>query len=279
MSLKSIWKNVTQFTDKNSPTILAGCAVAGVIATGYMAYKSSPKAHEILQRYHEDKELIDPDDKETKRAVLKETAKDLAPVLLPPILMGSATVACIIGSNRIGSRRLAVLSAAYSIADSKIKDYQHAVLELGDQKAIKIKEAIGKRHAEKLEKNNDISDTQYIVTGDGEVDCVDFYSKQQFKSSVDKINQVINDLSADLINLRDCGDEDFIDLSDLYFRLGIDRTPYSDVFGWRYSDMVQGRLPIHLTSTIIKGRPFVVVDYDGDLSIRSEYLYRNADVL
>lgn len=276
MNIKERWKSFLSICDKNSPTILAGISVVGVIATGYTAYKAAPKAHAILQKYHEDKLLIDKDDKETKKVVLKEAAKGLIPVMLPPILTGSATCACIIWGNKIGTKRLAVLSAAYTVADNRLKDYiRNSVETLGEARTQKVREAIAKKHAEEFTED-DISDVNMIVTGDGDVACVDYWSKQTFRSSVAKIDQVVNELSAELLELKDSRDEDFIDLSSLYERLGLKKTPYSDIHGWRYSDMTNGRLPIYCTSTLMDGKPFVVVEYD-DLSIRNEYIFRNMD--
>lgn len=255
MKLKETWNKVTKVINKNSPTILTGLGVTGVFATGYMAYKAGPKAHYILENYHRDKELTDPDDKEAKRAILKETAKDLLPVLIPPVGMAIATTACIIGGNRISSKRVAVLSAAYSIADSRLKDYQEKMLEtLGEEKTQKVKEAIAKDH---LKKNQPTVDTPVYLTGDGNVLCLDSYSRRFFSSNAEKIGQAINKLSADIMS------DMYVSLNDFYDEIHLERTPMGDDFGWNVDDTQRGRLPIYYTASLTEdNRPCLVVEYD-----------------
>ena len=42
------------FTKKNSPVILTGLAVVGVISTAYSAFKAGPRADKILEEYRKD---------------------------------------------------------------------------------------------------------------------------------------------------------------------------------------------------------------------------------
>lgn len=262
MNWKETWSKTKKAIDINSPMILTGLAVAGVFTTAYMSYKAGPKAHDILQKYHDDKAIINPDDKETKKAVLKETVKDLGPVIIPPIVMGIATSACIIGGNKISSKRIAVLSAAYGLADSKLKDYQEKMLEsLGEERTQKVKEAIAKDH---LKKNQSKTNTPVIMTGDGNVLCMDSYSRRFFSSNAEKIGQVINKLSSDIIS------DMYISLNDFYDELGIDRTPMGDDFGWNIDDTQRGRLPIYYTAVLTDDqKPCLVVEYD--ISPRADF--------
>lgn len=272
MKLGDMWQKVIAFGNENSPAILSGFSVAGVFFTGYLAYKAGPKANKIIENYHKDKELIDPDDKETKRTVVKETVKELVPVLLPPVLMGCATIGCIIGSNKIASRRMAVLSAAYTITDGRLKDYKEKLLStLGEKKTEQVRDAIAADHLEKADLG-----TNFIVTGGGDVACIDHYSKQKFESSAETIQKAINKLSARMIEYIKMGDEPFIELGELYEELGIEQTPYSRDFGWTEDDMVNGLLPIYFTATLRDNKPYLVVEYD-DLSPRKEYIYRHMD--
>lgn len=262
MKLKETWNKLTKIVDRNSPTILTGLGVAGVFATGYMAYKAGPKAHYILENYHRDKELTDPDDKETKKTILKETAKEIVPVILPPFLMGVATSACIIGGNKISSKRVAVLSAAYSIADSRLKDYQEKMLEtLGEEKTQKVKEAIAKDH---LKHNQPTESTPVIMTGDGNVLCMDSYSRRFFNSNAERIGKAINKLSSDIIS------DMYVSLNDFYDEIGIGRTPMGDDFGWNVDDTNKGILPIYYTASLTEdNRPCLVVEYD--ISPRADF--------
>lgn len=262
LKLKEAWNTVTDVVQQKSPEILTGLGVAGIFATAYMAYKASPKAHDILQRYHEDKQLVDPDDKEAKRAILAETAKDIVPVMLPPVLMGVASAACVIGGNRISSKRIAVLSAAYSLADSKLKDYQDKMLEtLGEQKVQKVKEAIAKDHLENAPAPP--SDSQLIVS-DGNVMCMDSFSGRYFSGNAEKLGQIINELSYDIVS------DMYISLNDLYEKIGLAPIPMGDEFGWNIDDTNKGRLPIYFTACLTDDkRPCLVLEYD--VSCKNDY--------
>lgn len=254
MSLHEFWLKATDFTQRNSPTILAGLGVAGLVSTGYMSYKAGSKAHDIMVKYHEDKGLIKPDDKDAKKAILKETVKDLTPILLPPIIMGAFSATCIIFSNRISTKRVAVLSAAYSIADSRLKDYQQKMLEnLGEARAQKVREAIAK---DDLSKDPVPNPTQ-IVVGDGTVLCKDYYTKRYFQSTPEKIGAAINSLTADVL----C--EMYVSLNDFFEKIGLEQIPMGDDLGWNADDALGGKLPIYYTACLTSdNRPCLVIEYD-----------------
>lgn len=273
MGIKCLLTNALKYANKNSPIILTGFGVIGVVSTGVMAYKAGPKAHAIMVEYHKDKELIDPDDKEAKRAITKEAAVKMAPVVLPPIIMGILTCVCIISSNKISMKRVAVLSAAYNLADNKLKDYQKKVFEtVGEIKNNQIKESIAKEHLD-----NANTHIPAVITGYGDMPCLDGYTGTKFLGSQDKINKVILKLSKRIAELKRLGDEPFIELFELYYELGIgEQPPFSRDFGWYYDDLQDdGTLPIYTTAVLKDGIAYVVMEYE--LSASHDYIYRNMD--
>lgn len=266
MKVKEMWSKLTAFTDKRSPELLTGLGIAGLIVTGVMAYKAGTKASVIMESYHEDKKLTDPDDKETLKQIKKEAAKKILPVVAPPVIMGITTGACILGAHKVSSKRLAVLSAAYSIADSKLKDYQEKMLEVvGEKKAEQIRDAVAKKS---IEKNPLTGSTQVIMTGDGDVMCIDSHSGRYFRSNAEKIGQAINALSAEAIS------EMYISLNDFYEKIGLPRIPMGDDFGWNIDDLMQvgggAKLPIYYTAVLTpENKPCIAVEYD--VSPRMDY--------
>lgn len=254
--LEEITTKVTEFTDKNSPAILSGAAVAGVFVTAWMAFKAGPKAEKIINN-HKDYISKHPNmSKEEKREVTKGLVKDLAPVVLPTAGMAIATSAAVIASNNISSKRLAIASAAYSMAESTLKEYQSKVEELVDSKKVnKIKESIAQ---DKLDKNLKKQPTnEIILTGDGDVLCMDDYSGRLFRSNASKIGQAINELSADLQT------DMYVSLNELYDKLNIPRVPMGDDFGWNIDDLDRGQLDIAMTACLTEDKqPCLVVTYD-----------------
>lgn len=259
--MKELSTKVTDFAKENEPAILTGAGVAGLFITAWMAFKISPRAHEIIER-HRNNVQNGADNKE--EAV--QLVKDIAPVVLPTVGMAVATSAAIIGSHNVSSKRLAVLSAAYSMSESALKDYQNKIIEIFDEKkASKIKESLSQ---DKLDKRNvdtsNLNASDVIITGDGDVLCMDHYTRRLFRSNAQKIGQAVNELSADLQT------DMYVSLNDFYEKLGLDSVPMGDDFGWNIDDLARGQLDISITACLTKDKqPCLVVMYD--VSPREDY--------
>lgn len=258
------------FAKKNSPVILTGMAIVGVITTAYSAYKAGPRAEKILKAYREDMRDCHPKDKEAKRAVVGETTKKMIPVIAPPIIMGSMTVACIIGSHSVSSRRIAALSAAYSLSESTVKNLNNKMEEmLGEKKTRAIKDSImkDKMKADSANDQKVLSDSQLIIPGDGTVLCKDLYSGRLFYSNAEKIKQAIAKCSYDIIS------DMYISLNDFYEAIDspqLPPIPLGNDLGWNIDDAQNGKLPIILTALLTEdNKPCLCVDYD--ISVREDF--------
>jgi len=242
--------NLTDFAKKNEPAILTGAGVAGVFITAIMAFKAGPRAQEIINRHT----AMNPPAGQEKE-VTKQMIKELAPVVLPPIGMAVATSVAIIGSNKVSSKRIAVLSAAYSMSESALKDYQAKVTEMvKPDKVQKIKESIAK---DKMDQNPMPASNDIIITGDGDVLCMDCYSGRYFRSNAQKIGQAINELSADLQT------DMYVSLNDFYSKIGLGAVPMGDDFGWNVDDLTRGQLDITVSAQLTPDKqPCLVMMYD-----------------
>lgn len=252
-----------ELTKKNSPALLTGSAVVGLLATTVSAFKMSPKAHELIREYQLAVKKIEPDNKVLKRDITITAVKDLAPVVAPTVIMGTATAACIIGSNSISSRRIAALSTAYAISESAVKNLNDKMTEtLGEKKTQAIKDAIVK---DKMDKNPPPADSnQIIMTGDGDVLCMDVYSGRYFHSNAQKIGQAINELSYQIQN------DMYVCLNEFYEKLNISEIPMGYDLGWNLDDTVKGQLPITITAALTPNQqPCLCVDYSAGL--RSDF--------
>ena len=133
--MQPVWlKTISQFTKDNSPAILSGIAVAGVIGTAILAVRATPKA---IKRLEEKKEEGNP-------AILKtEVLEATWPYFVPAALTGAATIACIIGATKIGAKRNAALLAAYTLVDQGFREYKdHVLEEIGEAKEQKIHDKV-----------------------------------------------------------------------------------------------------------------------------------------
>ena len=268
--LISFLEKAEGFTKKNSPAILTGAAIVGVLSTAYSAYKAGLRADKILEIYRADMKDCHPKDKEAKRAVVGETAKKLIPVVAPPVIMGAATISCIVGSHSVSSRRIAALSAAYSLSESTVKNLNSKMEEiLGERKTRAIKDAVmkDKLHADTEKDRKALSDNNFVIPGDGTVLCKDLYSGRLFYSSAEKIKQAIAKCSYDIIS------DMWISLNDFYCEIDspqLGPIPMGDDLGWNIDDTEGGKLPITLTALLTDdNKPCLCVDYD--ISVRPDF--------
>lgn len=265
--LVTIGKRLLEKADRNSPALLTGATVVGIFATAWMSYKAGPVAHEIIKEHKAKMNKYSNLSKEEMREGFKDLASDLAPVVIPPVTMATVTSAMAIGSNKISSKRIAILSAAYTMTETALREYQDKVNELIDEKKVsKIKESLAK---DKVDKNPITPNTDIILTNQGDVLCMDDYSGRYFRSNAQKIGNAINEITADLQS--DC----YVSLNEFYDKLGIPRIPMGDDFGWRSDDLNRGSLDINMTAVLTEDKqPCLVITYDLYPSTSYRSLYR-----
>lgn len=266
MKVKDLLNTMTNFSKKNAPAILTGMAVVGLVSTVVAAYKAAPRAKEILDKAKEDLNKIEPEKKEEKRKVVGEAVKEIVPVVAPTVISGVTTAACIVGSNNVSSKRIKLLSAGYSLAQSSLKDLNEKMREtLGDKKVQQVKEAVAK---DKIKGEKTPDEKTVLVTGDGDVLCKDLQSGRYFRSNADKVRQAILELSSD------CQQDMYVSLNDFYALLHIPAIPLGNDLGWNVDDLIKGQLPITLTAVLNdENVPCLGLDYDVTLRADFRNLY------
>lgn len=245
---------------KNSPTILTGIGVAGLITTTAMAVKATPKALLILEeeKYNREKEC------ENIGESAPISAKDMILLTwkcyLPAAIVGTITIACIISANSINLRRNAALAGLYSLSETALKEYQAKVVEtIGKNKERAIKDDLAK---DKIMKNP-VSEREIVITGNGETLCYDAMSGRYFKSDIEEIRRVINKLSRDMMSDMN------ITLNEVYNELGLKSTKIGDMVGWHIDDgLIEPDFSSQLTEN---GTPCLVLDFREE----PRYLYRD----
>lgn len=135
---------------KKSPEILVAAGIAGIIVSTVMACKATIKASEVAEKTSE---TIDEIHEAEKTGITKagkaysadDSKKDLTTVYVqtgikyvklytPAIVIGAASVTCILVSHRIMKQRLTAVAAALSASDKAFKDYRSRVMErFGEQ--------------------------------------------------------------------------------------------------------------------------------------------------
>lgn len=252
--LTTFIEGAKNFKEKNKSAIFAGTAMAGIVLTGITAYKAGLKARDILERKNKAMEQLDPKDTEGRKKIFWSTAKEMAFVILPPVIIGGASMVCVFSSHRVSSKKIAALSAAYSVSEKSLKELNDKMVDtLGLKKATSIKEQIAKDHV----KNDPPKDGQIIITGDGDVLCRDGCTGRYFRSNAQKIGMAINELSSM------CASDMYVSLNDMYDILGIPEVPLGNEVGWNSEDMVKGQLPITFAAVLTEDdKPCLAIEYD-----------------
>lgn len=239
-------QKIIQVLSKNSPTILTGFAVAGLISTVVIAVRATPAAMTSINEAEWGKGEV----RLTKKELVQYTWK----IYIPSALMGAATIGCIIGANQIGMRRNAALAGLYSLTESTLKEYQQKVVDtIGEKKEQKIQDEI----AQDRITNNPPKAEEIISTGKGETLCYDWLSGRYFKSDIEKIRKAENELNKDLLA------DNFISLNEVYDALGLPPIGIGEELGWSLwiddgDDLVSFTYSSQLTDA---GKPCLVLKY------------------
>lgn len=255
--LKKVLKGVKRDVGKYSPQILIGFGIAGMVTTTVLAVKATPKALQLIEEAKYEKQEKVPG--ESRELTPIEVVKVAYKPYIPAMITGTLSVACLISSSKVSTRRTAAIATAYKLSETALSEYKDAVIEtIGEKKEKQIKEKV---NAKKLE-NNQIDQSKVIFTGNGDQLCYDAISGRYFKSNIEKIKKVENELNFALRN------DDYISLNYLYDRLGLESITIGDDLGWNIDR--DGYIEFDLGAQIardeanpgLEGVPCIVLDYN-----------------
>ena len=272
LNVKQCFKMAKKVVQKKSPEILTGLGIAGMITTVVLAVKATPKALDLI-----DEEIDNQNRKLSQEAYdsgystvkqinkLKpvETVKVAWKPYIPALLLGSASVGCLIGANTVSARRQAALYSAYELSKTAYNELNEKVTEVvGEKKVTEIKQKLAEDKVNKVSPEGTIEKkSNVVIAGDGDTWFIDAMSNQPFLSSKNKLDAAANELN------RKMRSDMYVSLSQFYDEVGVEHTGTSDYIGWRidkeYIDVVT-------SDAIVKdGKVYVVMDF---LS-RPEYGY------
>lgn len=176
MSITTAFYTGVARISKHAPTILSVTASAGVIATGYLAWKAGTRFEDVEGRdWDRRKECLKNADNIPDEDVPKIERKnrilfilDTVRTVAPAAIVGAATITMIYFSNSISKKRLAAMGAAYATLQTAFDGYKRTMVEaLGKESVDKILKPklpnVGKSAEEILSSDNksdaaDVSD-------------------------------------------------------------------------------------------------------------------------
>jgi hypothetical protein len=247
-TVAKLFKEVQTTLSKNSPALLTGIGIAGMITTTILAVKATPKAMKLIDAKKKELNL-----KEDEKLTVAETVKTTWKCYVPAAVTGVAASACLIGANNVNTKRNAALAAAYNLSTSALAEYKDKVVEtIGEKKEREIRDKIAEDRLEQ----NPVSNAVIIPTAKGTTRFMDSITKRRFTSDIETINQIVNRLNRRMIN-----GEDYISLNDFYFEIGLEGCDVGDELGW---NVTRGLIEL-------PEPPHAVVDSDGVPCIVLEY--------
>lgn len=147
MSITTAFYTGVARISKHAPTILSVTASAGVIATGYLAWKAGTRFEDVEGRdWDRRKECLRNADTIPDEDVPKIERKnrilfilDTVRTIAPAAIVGAATITMIYFSNSISKKRLAAMGAAYATLQTAFDGYKRTMVEaLGEESVDKI---------------------------------------------------------------------------------------------------------------------------------------------
>lgn len=244
-NISTVMKSAQLWMSKHSPEILTGLGIAGMITTTVLAVKATPKAMKLIEKKQEE---LYPES--TEKLTVVETVKAAWKPYIPAAITGTVSITCLVGASSVNLRRNAALAAAYHLSETALSEYKEKVVEtIGKNKEKSIRDKIDKDRIEK----NPPKDKEVILTGDGDTLCFDYHSGRYFKTSIDKLKKIENELNARLLR------EDYISLNDLYDELGLSFTQIGDDLGWHVS---KGLIEFGFSSQLVNDTPCLVLNYN-----------------
>lgn len=224
-------KAAQDFVVRNSHHILTGLALLGLGAS-------------VALSVHADRQMQEWDIDEFKQLTKEQRIKLYVRIYAPPAIAVLATGACIVGAHSISVRRESSLLLAYEGTRQMYDRYRATVQDrLGPEE---------KQIAEKAASKAQPVPCETIVYGEGDCLFYDAYSGRYFKSTVNKIDRVVNELNYTLLR------EMCVSLNEFYAGIGLDGISLGDQLGWNE----QRQIEVHYGSRVTEeGRACIVLDF------------------
>lgn len=229
---------------RKSPEILAVFGITGMISTVILAVKATPKAMQLIE---EKKEATK--EEPTKPEIIKTAWK----CYIPAAITGAVSVACLITSYAVSSKRSIALTTAYVMSETARKEYAEKVTDIfGEKKEKEVTDSIAK---DKIEASP-VTKQEVIITEHGNTLCFDSLSGRYFRSDIEKLRKVANELNERMLI------ENYVSLNEFYYEIGLDGIEVGDWLGWNVQKT--GLISLKFSSQITdNGLPCIVLNHSN----------------
>jgi hypothetical protein len=214
LNLSRSMKTVKTVITANSPVLLLGTSIAGIVTTAVVSARAGYKARGIV------------DAKQAEQPNVPLTNKEKAQLTwlcyAVPAVTAASSIASCTGLHIVHSKKNAALAGLYAITASKLDDVQEEAEKLlGTKKSQQISDGAAQKN---IDRNGNYGPP--AVTGGGTDLWYDTYTDRFFYSSMNHIGKGLNDANAFLISEGD------LDLNTFYDRIGLGGIPSGTELGW-----------------------------------------------
>lgn len=243
MNYNAVLNRVIKKTKMNSPEIMTALAAGGVIATAYLSAKGAFQASKTLNS--ENAPAAD--------LTITEKAKIVWPEFVPAAVVGGTTIACVIGSHRVHTRRTAAAVAAYSLTERAFAEYKAKVEEtLGKNKADKVQAAVVEEQMQTTYPHSQAK--EIIMASGGDSLCCDLTTGRYFESDMQTLKAAANRVNERLLKER------WMSVKEFYHELDVYPNHHIDNLGW---DLETGLMDLVFTPTLTdKGVPCLAFTFN-----------------
>jgi len=241
MHVRELVSHTEKILRENSPVILTGLGVSGVITTGYLSARAAfdSAAELITISYMQGASQAPP---LTKKQQIKLVWKKF----IPAAVSGTVTIGCIVGATRIGSRRNAALTAAYSISERAFSEYREKVSEkFGKGKEQQVRDEIAQDHV--------TATGPSVIATEGKVWCCEMHTKRYFESDMETLRRAQNEVNSKMLR------HVYATLDDFYYLVGLEFTSNSSLFGWDSDKLME----LHFSTALMRDKiPCITFEYN-----------------
>lgn len=241
---------------KHSPEILVATGVIGTVASTVIACKATTKISGILEETKETIDTIhtcvnDPDfsdkysvedSKKDLTIVYAQTGLKLVKLYAPAVILGVASIGCMLASNNILRKRNIAIAAAYATVDKSFKEYRNRVVDrFGKEvdkelkynvKAKEVEETVTDKNGKEKTVKKTVKAPELVDGGDYmkcfDESCPGWKKNPEYNHMFLRAQQAY---ANDLLVSRG-----YLFLNEVYEMLGFQPTTAGQVVGWLYDE-------------------------------------------
>ena len=240
-------------TKAQSPTILFGAGVVGVVSTVVLASKATLKLEMVKTLKHD--KYSEQDRAKDKVVVYTQTVMNISKLYAPAVGIGILSIAALTGSHHILTKRNAALTAAYAGLDRALRDYRSRVTDdIGAEREARLWQPTEK--VDVVLEDGKKSKVEVATERGGSPYKVVFDETNDNWQRADEYNQLFIQAQQNWANdlLRAKG---HVFLNEVHDMLGIPRTKAGQIVGWVMGGDGDNYIDFGVFNNIARGMEFV----------------------